>query len=374
MALRPDEVTIAEHGNVNPRRVPVTGVACSWEMSNPGAFSCFTTQRALQGAGLGYDLAGMWLTWRGVAGDWGGVIEGRPVSGGAVEIAAAGWAELLRGRALHPLLRRDQGRVGGLAALAITGSDAEAEAGSVITLGVIEDGGEPVTIDFGAQDVLDDFLPALVEAGGLEWLVDVERRFHAGRFVGRDRSHVLRLTEGRHFAAGDCALADSSWSKSPAELVAFESNAERVSGGGGPSTAPAFGRRRRTRRKTRRKRGGRDRWRPGRRQTGLVVDPIVTGPGDDGLVPWEEQPAGVGMRTLWVPQPPHSLLETTPCEVAVRDVDHAWGECQIGNVVRLLVGSAGFSGFFRILNRGYDAAAGVLALSGEALSDRRAAL
>lgn len=375
MSLIPDEITISDHGGTNGKRLPVTGVSCSWELSAPGSLSCFTRQRDLQDAGLGYALSGKWLIWHGRAGSWGGVISGRPVSGGVPEISAVGWADLLRGRALPPLLRRDQGRVGGLAQLAITGSDAETEAGSVITLGAIEDGGEPVTIDFDAQDVLDDFLPALSEAGGLEWIVDQERVFHAARFIGRDRSHVVRLIEGQHIV--DYSLADDAWSKSPAELLAFESNTERVAGvNAGPSTTPTFGRRRRARRKTRRKKGGRDRWRPGRRQTGLVLDPILTdaGPGGDSLVPWEAQPVGVGMRTLWVPQSPHSLLETTPAEVTVTNRDGVWLECQPGNVVRLLIGSAGFSGFFRILNRGYESASGELILSGEALADSRAAL
>ena len=376
MTIRPDEITVMEHGGTNPRRVPVTGVSCSWALNEPGSLSCFARYADLRAAGLGDDLDGMWLSWRGRAGEWGGVIDGNPVSGGTPEIAASGWAELLRGRALPPLLRRDQGRVGGLAALAVTGSDAETEAGSLIALGTIDDGGEAVTIDAGTQDVLEDFLPALVEAGGLEWIVDFDRRFHAGRFIGRDRSHVVRLTEGRHFASDDCTLANSAWSKSPAELLALESNTERVAGvSTGPSQTPVFGRRRRARRKVRRRKGGRGRWRPGRRQTGFALDPIAVTPGSAAATDaGEAQPAGVGLHAPWVPQAVGAPLETTPVEVSIRDIDGAWAECQPGNVVRLLVGSAGFSGWLRILNRGYESASGVLLLSGEALSDRRAAL
>lgn len=375
MTLIADEIIVSDHGGSNPRRLMVTGVSCSWELNTPGEFSCFTSPEELERARLGYSLSGKWVTWSGRPGAWGGVITGKPLTGGVPEVAASGWAALLSGRAILSILRKDQSTLGGLAALAVVGSDAESEAGSLITLGTIDDIGEFVTVDFGTEDVLDDFLPSLVDAGALEWIVDQDRRLHAGKWLGRDVSHRVRLVEGVHIIPSSESVGDDMWSKTAAELVALETNEQRISGTPPPgvSVGGGAGRRRRNRRRARKKRGGRDRWRPGKRNTDVSLDPVEPVPGTPG-VPWLDSTVGVSLRTLWVPQQSSSPLETVPMEFAVRDVDDVWRHCQPGNVVRIVLGRARFSGWFRILNRGYVAADGELVLSGEALSDARAPL
>lgn len=357
------EVLIFDHGGTNGQRVPVTGVQCSWEISQAGSFSAFARLEDLRAAGLGYDLSGKWLTYgHPSAGEWGGVISGRPVQNEVVEIAADGWAALLQGRVLDEWETPPSGQVGGLARRAIVASDS---GGGMLTLGTVDEGGEPVAVLVGGQDALDDFLPLLVDAAGLEWMIDSDRRLHLSRRLGIDRSATVRLIEGTEIV--EARIADDAWTRAAAERLGIESNRERVDAGagGGP-------RRRKSRRRIRRRGGNRDRWRPGRRRTRFVMDPAQTdpGPSGDALVQWDVPPLGVSVRSLAVPPQPSNPLETSPAELVLADINNAWQYTQLGDVVGILYGSAGLSGWFRVVARGFDEASGELTVAGECLPDR----
>lgn len=187
-----DRVTISQRGGLRPVVVPVTAPQASWELNAAGAFSAFARIDDLRHAGLWPDLRGCWLEWvHPIAGRWGGVITGTPVTDGLAEIAADGWLALLQGRVLADgdLPSRTPGGLAHLAVLA-----AGREHPTFIAIGRIDGGGEPLGLTFNG-DVGNDLLPQIAEGGSVEWIIDADRVFHCGRRLGTDFSGAIRLIE-----------------------------------------------------------------------------------------------------------------------------------------------------------------------------------
>src|SRR5262245_18808546 len=166
-----DEVIISDYGGINPRRLPVVAVNVSWELNNVGSFSAFTRLADLRDHGCAGELKGSWLEWHHpLAGAWGGVISGRPINDGVVELAAEGWGALLRHHPLGDWMRLNPGPAAGLARRGIPAADADEP--TYLSLAPVDEYGEWVGFRSGGQDLLDDYLPELVDAGRLEWYVD----------------------------------------------------------------------------------------------------------------------------------------------------------------------------------------------------------
>lgn len=356
-----DEVIISDHGGGNSRRVPIVAASASWEISGIGKFSAFATMDDLRAAGAGGELTDAWLEWvHPVAGRWGGTITGRPISDGLPEITAESWASLLRGFVIEHWLRPVAGQPGGLMRRALI--DAGANGDSFITLGTIDEGGIPIEARFGAEDVLEDTLATLGDEGDMEWLVDEDRTFHARRRFGVDRSASVRLVEGRHIVT--YRIADDSYAAPAAETLSLRTDEETIRArldtttttvaATDPQIVWVTGRQ--VTYQPGRKKGRRRRvrtWRFAR----LVGAPHAPAFPDD-----EPVPPGPGVAVDY-PLPP----ATIPMEMVIRNTDDAWRVTQLGDSVRVDIGSAGFSGIFRVMGRGIDVASDTMTLAGEAM-------
>lgn len=330
------EARLSPPGGESPRRVPLAAVRASWELSNVGAFSGFVRQRDLRAAGCGGALGGWWLDWEHpTLGMWRGVISGRPVRDGVVELSAEGLGSLLRGRILFDWDDPPAGAAAGIARRAFMA--AESADPLWITLGSVEEAGPPLTTTLGGQDFLDDTLPQLSDDGGLEWLVDRDHRLHLGHHLGTDQSAAVRWSEGRELL--DVQLPDAEYLASRVEQfhLATVEVQPRV-----PAARPAGGV----------SRSSRARWvRPG------VVAGASGGQYEAGGLTITETTV-TRMRTDTVPM---------TCDLA--DTGHAWRRVALGDRVRVVVGSAQLSGVFRIITVGYDESGNTLSLGGEVLAD-----
>lgn len=362
------EVVISDHGGGNPRRLRVFGVQATWEVSNVGAFSCFARVEDLRRAGLGGALGGAWLTWNGgLVGQWGGQISGRPLTPGVTELAAEGWGSLLRGHVIDGWLEPGVGQYAGIAwrgILSAQGSQA------FITVGTLDEGGESVDIDGAGQDIIDDLTGNLADGGMMEWLVDQDRVFRAGRRVGQDRSARYRLIEGRHIVDFRGPV-DDLWAAPPAEVIEIEGQAAVTQAITNTATQgqyqPAQEHRRRQRRRNKRNRGNR----PNRRRGQVVFSERRRQPG----------PSATSAVTTWttteIVAPPivggaieaYEPPATVPFELDLVNRDNCFGWIGAGDSVRILLGSVGFAGIFRCMVRGIDMDAGVMTLAGEVLPD-----
>lgn len=319
-----DEVIISEPGGANARRVVGVGVQASWQLNTVSEFSCFARIADLRAAGLGGELKDLWLTWaHPLLGAWGGVITEGPVSDGVTELHAEDFAGLLRDHVIDQWDQVPEGSAAGILRRAINTAVSASGPPTFITLADLDSGGEPINVTLGGEDVLEDVLPKLNEEGGLEWLVDADRVLHAGQRLGADRSESVRFFEEREIVSYQ--LADSEFAATPAQLLQIETEQDEA----------------------RRNRGGvlalrsTPTWRPPQ----ITIVPTVTG------------------RTP----------ETTPMQLSIVNVGNAWAKCVLGDTIRVVIESAGFSGKFRIVGRAFDAVANTLDLAGEATPDEAAA-
>lgn len=380
-----DEVVISNHGGGQPRRVRVFDVQVSEELSGPGEFSAFAHIDDLRAAGLGWDLLDRWVTWdHPVWGRWGGVIVGQPKEPGQpiVEIMADGWAALLGGHLLLEFERVPEGGAGGLARRAVV--EAGATHPTFISIGMIDEGGEPISVTFGGQDVLSDVLGGMASAGEVEWLVDADRVFHAGRRLGRDRSARIRLVQDRHII--EPRLADDAWAGPPDELFSFESVEESARRrfldswgsikGLDPHLSLVAGipdKHRPARKKHRRRHQGRSRsgGQPGARRHRSRGK---GGGGKRANMPrpaphWALAPVGVGANNPAIPGNHPVQLPTVPVDFTLINVDGMQRLVALGDTVRLELARAGFAGRFRVMSRALDVASGEMTVAGEALAD-----
>jgi hypothetical protein len=362
------EVVISDSGDGNPRRLPVFGVQATWEVSNVGAFSCFARVEDLRRAGLGGSLGGSWLTWNGgLVGRWGGLISGRPLTPGVTELAAEGWGSLLRGHVIDSWLEPGVGQYAGIAwrgILSAQGSQA------FITIGTLDEGGEAVDINGSGQDIIDDLTGNLADGGMMEWEVDQDRVFHAGRRIGQDRSPRYRLVEGRHIVDFRGPV-DDLWAAPPAEVIEIEGQAaltETITHTAALGLYQASGEhRRRHQRRNKRNRGHR----PNRRRGQAVFAERKRHPGPSatsGTTTWtttEIVTPPIAGGPIEAYEPP----ATVPFELDLVNRDNCFGWLQAGDSVRILLGSVGFAGIFRCMVRGIDMDEGVMTLAGEVLTD-----
>lgn len=375
--------TISDFGNAKPRRIPITGVQWSRELSNVGTFSGFVKLTDLRRVGLADDLIGSWVTYDDPdAGRWGGVITDQPIDDGVVEIMADGWAALLGGQVVDTWDRQAIGQPAGLVrrALSLVGADAPV----FVEIGNVDEGGSQLQVSFGGQLLLDDIMPELAEAGELEWWVDDDRKLHMGRHIGRDKSASIRLVEGRHFV--EPKLADGLSTRQPARIYAIESD---------ESTARRMVRRVRIATETavpqvvnrqvteviRRRHRHNLRWTVTSWVSDVIWTRVIT-LGDEAAVgsaaeqssniaTWPEQPPGTSTHSLAVPPGKGLEPQTIPCQLTVINQDNLWRKVDLGDVVRIEVGSAGFSGWFRLLIKALDATERTMSWAGEALPDAR---
>ncbi|MDQ3657720.1 MAG: hypothetical protein M3457_21925 [Chloroflexota bacterium] len=190
---------VSERGGTNPKRLTVMMPSASWQLSSAGLFSAFVRLDDLQDAGIPQDCKGSWLEWASPAGDWGGIVTGRPITDGVCEIAAMSWAVLLRGRVMDALVRPVSGPPGALMRKVL--QEATRDEPTFLTIGTLDEDGESMQLSYGAEDVYNDILPMLAGDSGHEWRVTPERVFHFGRYVGTDLSASVRLVEDRHIAS-----------------------------------------------------------------------------------------------------------------------------------------------------------------------------
>lgn len=324
-----DEVVLSDFGGGNPRRVPVVGASVSWELNNVGSFSAFARIEDLQQHGAWGDLKGMWLEWQHrTAGRWGGVVVGRPVTDGVAELAAEGWATLLRNR---PLIYWDRQAPSSAAGIARHGvMAAETNDPSFIKLGAFDESGDAIQFRLGGQDTLDDMLPQLVGDGAMEWSVDADRVLTCGQALGVERSATVRLTEGVEIL--NAKFADDSYTAPAVQQFEVQLPAGASQD---PTRRPTVGSAATVKR----------RW----------ADPRI---------------ARIAAAAANQPQFVTLLqTQTTPVELTICDRNQAFYHTQLADTVRIVVETAGFSGTFRVHARGLDSSQDVMTLAGEATPD-----
>ncbi len=376
-----DEITVFDRGGVNPRRLLVAQPSASWEISNSGMFSAFATLQAIQDAGLPRDCKGLWMSWSSPAGDFGGVITGRPVTDGVAEIAAMSYAVLLRGRVVMFNVRPSDAPAGAIVRRVL--QEVVREYPIYLTLGTIDESGAPMSMSFGAQDVFNDILPALANDSGSEWTVTADRVFHFSRFIGEDRSMNVRLVEGRHIAS--YRVGDDMWLtannligvSASAEIETKEYMAEKVVVTPVPPTYKfkvviRRGQRRRIR--VIDERGYQKSTTVNYPATFTSVDPFIAlgfsdeasidqyGPIDAIRTYGDTRDMGTIAGRLR--QELNGLLNPpVAMELSIVNADDCYRRFQEGDVIWVDIGSAALSGAFRVIHRTYDS--GGLRIAGD---------
>jgi hypothetical protein len=400
-----NDAIISEPGDIHPQRIAIAAPQLSWEINAPGSFSGFVRLDELRRAGLAGDLRGMWLTYLSSAGEWGGVVTGRPLADGVAEITGEGFVSLLRGQILNDAVLAMSGSAGGLAKRAIRASGRDGPA--FLRFGTIDEGGGPVSMALSG-DVGNDLLPQLADAGDVEWIVDADRVFTLSRRLGHDRSASVRLVEDRHII--EARVADdllggnqgqtfhvqselsqglAAFRRAQASPVALQPPTnpavplsptpampawwERVtkittitfaadvweslpegipSGGSVPTLA--------------RRHAERVAW-----QTyaidppGVIAIPSVS----SAPPPWVGKLPGVGANNPSVPAKRGVSAPTIPVELTLANIDDCFSLFDLGDTVRIDLGSVGVSGRFRMKSKALDVAGNVLTVAGDLLKD-----
>lgn len=389
-----DEVVIAAPGNLAPRRASVASPQVSWEINGAGAFSGFIRRDDLRAAGLSGDLKGYWLEYTTSAGRWGGIITGQPTTGAVIEIAAEGYLALVRGQVITGSLVTMSGSAGGLARRALT--MASAGSPTFIRFGVIDEGGGPVAVEL-IGDVGNDILPQIAEAGDVEWIVTADRVFHIARRLGTDRSTTVRLVEDRHIvqsrvnddlvsvASGQLLRVQGELSQ---DIMAFN-RPRRAQPAVQPPTNPPLppppppppappvwqpkpypfptpwtpGKPNADSRAA-------ESWQARRRRydvepPGIATPPTSTTP----PAPWMGVAIGIGANNPAVAGQRHTPLPTVPVELTLANIDGCFLAFDLGDTIRIDLGSTGTCGRFRAMVKALDVSSQTLTVSGELLRD-----
>lgn len=381
-----EDALLSEPGNLAPVRVPITSVLASWELSAAGTLSGYVRLDDLRAAGLGGDIKGYWLEYATSAGPWGGVVTGQPSTGGVVEIVAEGFLGLVRGRLITNAVVAMSGSAGGLARRALTLAGAGNP--TYVRFGTIDEGGGPVAVEL-VGDVAVDVLPQIASAGDVEWVIDADRVFHLARRLGTDRSMTVRLVEDRQIVqarvnddlasdeAGQVYRVQGELSQALMAAVRPQAAAPlwepRSSGGvvgpgwqGLPEGIPAgadpsaLGYRS----------GAGESWRR-RRQTYAVDLPGVAAAlaSNAAPAPWVGLPVGLGANNPAVAGRRHVPPPTVPAELTLANRDGCFRWFDLGDTVRVELGSIGVTGRFRVLTKGLDVASQALTVAGELMRD-----
>jgi len=354
------EGVISDRGGLNSRRVPLAGIQCSWEINGSGSASGFVRIADLRAAGLGQDLRGRWLEFDfGAAGRWGGVISGRPTTGNIAEISAEGWAALARGRVATESVGANGPGAG--SAIKVLREAGTLDPTFLLLDGTYDEGGSWASFSISG-DVGTETLAQISESTGLEWIIDADRRFHAGRKLGRDKSESVRLTEGRHVI--EYRTDNDLWTARQGRVFRLQSelSLSQQPTVNGALNAPQW--------TMIQAEGDID------SQTGLLQfyeeaapfewrtsRPVTAPP------PWMGVPVGIGTNTPAIPTDNATPLPTTPTQLTVANRDGCWRHLELGNTVRVDLGSIGLCGRFRVMTRGYDSVTGTLDIAGELLGD-----
>jgi hypothetical protein len=365
-----DAVTLSDYGGGNSTTIPVIGAQASWELNAAGTFSAFTTPEAMAEAGRWGPIAGAWVIWsHPTAGQWGGVAIGKPATHGVTEIAAEGFAVLMRGRGVESTPRLDEltGTAGGAIRRAF---------GAVfdgvplfVTRGMWDESGDPAILAVNTRDLYADVLGSAAGDGDTEWYVDAQRRLFFGQSLGVDRTASVVLIEDREIVSA--RLGDDLWAAPASEIVQYEpvavqaTSASILSGG-------RKGRRKRDR-QTSHRAGRKDRHKPGRPVRRLRRTVMTSQPGPAApslLVEQDTLPRNLGLTMLSVPKPAYIQIDTLPLELTLVDRNSAFANTQLGDVVRVVIESARFAGQFRVHSRAIDTTQGTMIVAGECLADR----
>ena len=385
-----DEAVVSAPGNLEPRRVPLAGTQCSWSINEAGSLSAFVRLDDMRAAGLVGDIKGYWVTYPTTAGLWGGVITGQPSTGNYLEIAAEGFVSLVKGRVLTERLVAMGGSAGGLARRAL----AQAGAGNptFLDIGAIDEGGGALTVDL-TGDVATDVLPQLAEAGDVEWVVTAERVFTLARRLGNDLSATVRLVEDRHIAqarvnddletvaAGQVLRVQSELSQAVMTRQRPQAAQPTVQPPTNPAVPtpstpapvpPAWG-------WSSTGLGGvfgtglsgvAEAWQSQLQTYALELPGVASTPNTSAAPPpWASVAVGIGANNPAVAARRHVPPPTVPVELTLANVDGCFLAFDLGDTVRVDLGSVGVTGRFRAMSKALDTATQTLTVAGELLKD-----
>lgn len=417
-----DEMTVAAPGNLGPVRLPIAASSVRWGLNDGGALSAFVRLDDLRAAGLIGDLKGYWVQYATSAGPFGGIITGQPTTGNYMEISAEGFLSLVKGRMVNQRIVAMGGSAGGLAKRAL--SLAGAGNPTFIDLGDIDEGGGALSIEL-TGDVATDILPQIAEAGDVEWVVTADRVFNLARRLGNDLSSIVRLVEDRHIiearvnddlaatSSGSTMMVQSALSQSvmgrtrtqpPANdpVIQPPNNPAPPPPAPPPPTPPVITPTQPPVRTPPRNpfQAFVDRFFGGRfgRPAGtqavtatIAIAPVTTvseswqaqlqtytieapgtasTPGTNASpAPWRAVVIGIGANNPAVASKRHAPPPTVPVELTLANVDNCFRAFDIGDTVRIDLGSVGVTGRFRIMSKSLDVASQALTVAGELLKD-----
>lgn len=403
-----DDLAISAPGNLEPRRVPIAAPQVSWEINGVGSFSGFVRLDDLLAVGLVGDLKGYWIEYATSAGPWGGVITAQPTTGAIMEIVAGGFATLVRDHVIVNPIVAMSGSAGGLARRAL--SLAGAGNPTFLTIGSVDEGGGPLAMEL-VGDVGADILPQIAEAGDVEWMVDTERVFTLARRLGTDRSATVRLVEDRHIVLP--RVYDDLKSTTPGqvfrvqgelsqEIMAFarpqpaRPAVQPPNNPGAPMLASAAPKSPVWEPRSALSFSATESWSglPEGIPVGAGASVIGRGSGmalswqrrrqsydveSSGVAsipdtnapppPWSGVPVGIGANNPAVPARRHVPPPTAPTELTLANIDGCFLAFDLGDTVRVELGSRGTTGRFRVMSKALDVAPQTLIVAGELLRD-----
>lgn len=428
-----DDMVISEPGNLEPRRVVGAAIQCSWHINAAGDLSAYVRLDDMRAAGLLGNIKGYWLTYATSAGLWGGVISGQPSTGNYMEITAQGFLSLVKGRVITSRLVAMGGSAGGLALRALSQAGAGNptyialgdidEGGGALSLELIGD---------VANDVLPQLAEAgdvewIVTA---ERVFHLARRLgndlsSVVRLV-EDR-HVVEARVNDDLeavASGQVLRVQSELSQSVMSVTRRQAQSTTSNGSGGttnsgvlqppnnpappappppPPLPPVWD----TRSPGGISAGGWDfdgdeegewlaqmleDWKgipagsrntvvpqqvapalawQGQIQTYTIELPGVASTPDTNAapVPWMGVAVGIGANNPAVASRRHVPPPTVPVELTLANVDDCFRAFDLGDTIRIDLGSIGVTGRFRAMTKALDVATQTLTVAGELLRD-----
>jgi hypothetical protein len=225
------EIIISDRlSDANQRRLPVSNVSCSWELSAVGTLTCEAQVNDLLTYGVDHKtLLSKWIRYRHpTAGPWGGIIQTLDVDNGTLAIGAESWASALRGATTKANIAAGSRMIATLMQqidlnAADTGVSRGVQDTSISSYQAVDVLPE---FDFFAegQDLLEQFIPNVMQRWYEEfdwmnrlqaagWNVDpVTRRFKFDSTYGDDLSARAAIRERQH-------TVHAGWSADTADII-----------------------------------------------------------------------------------------------------------------------------------------------------------
>lgn len=225
------EIIVSDRlSDANKRRVPVSALSVSWELSGIGQLTCNVQMTDLDLYGIDHrTLLSKWLRYRHpTAGAWGGIVQTLDADSGTLSIGAESWASALRGVTTQANIAAGSRMIATLMnQIDLTSVDTGIKRGLVDTQ-ITNTTAIDLLPEFDffseGQDLLEQFLPNVMQRwyDEFDWLPRLQaagwnvdpttRLFRFDATYGQDLTKIIALRDRQH-AVG------SGWSADTTDIV-----------------------------------------------------------------------------------------------------------------------------------------------------------